>query len=102
MAGASKLVLPLCNSIPLYSLSEAERAIKNCNLKHLSLVSVHSMSSCAIGNQNDSLCDTNGKFYNINNLTLCDASVLPSSTYESPQGSIMAISHKIIEDHLND
>ena len=59
------------------------------------------MSSCAMGVNSDDICNINGKYNNLDNLYVCDASILPSSTYESPQGTIMAVSHEILERYLN-
>jgi len=100
-AGAKKVVLPLTNCGPLFSLLEAENAINKSKLGHFSLVSVHAMSSCAMGVESDDICNINGKYNNLDNLYVCDASILPSSTYESPQGTIMAVSHEILERYLN-
>jgi len=100
-AGAEIVILPLENSQPVNNYSEALNVIKKSNISQYQLLSVHAMSSCAMGVNDNSVCDTNGKVRGINNLYVCDASILPTNIGESPQGTIMAFSHLIIDRYLN-
>jgi choline dehydrogenase-like flavoprotein len=47
-----------------------------------------------------SVVDMEGRVWGFENLFLCDASVLPTNIGESPQGTIMAFAHEIIDRHL--
>jgi len=100
-AEAEIVILPLENSQPVNNYSEALNVIKKSNISQYQLLSVHAMSSCAMGVNDNSVCDTNGKVRGINNLYVCDASILPTNIGESPQGTIMAFSHLIIDRYLN-
>lgn len=100
-AGAEVVILPLENSQPVNNYSEALNVIKKSNISQYQLLSVHAMSSCAMGVNDNSVCDTNGKVRGIDNIYVCDASILPTNIGESPQGTIMAFSHKIVDRFLN-
>ena len=41
-----------------------------------------------------------GKVWGMENILVCDASILPSCFGESPQETVMAFAHKIIKNHL--
>ena len=63
------------------------------------MVSVHGMSSARMSysKTENSFFDIDGKSFNYDNLFCVDASILPTSTIESPQGSIMPLTHSIME-----
>jgi choline dehydrogenase-like flavoprotein len=63
------------------------------------MVSVHGMSSARMSPNNtaNGFFNIEGRSFRYENLYCVDASILPTSTIESPQGSIMALSHSIIE-----
>ncbi|MDA7834670.1 GMC family oxidoreductase [Methylophilaceae bacterium] len=100
-AGAQVLILPLEGSKPVFSYLDAIKVIKQAALKKFQMLSVHAMSSCAMGINDQNVCDLNGKVRGIKNLYICDASVLPTNIGESPQGTIMAFSHMIVDRYLN-
>ena len=75
--------------------------IQNLKPKELELVSVHAMASCSMGPNDNSVTDLSGKLNGCNKIHITDASVLPSNIGESPQGTIMSISHEILNRHLN-
>ena len=83
------------------SYSQALSVINQTNISQYKLLSVHAMSSCGMGVDSYSVCDTDGKVKGTDNLYICDASVLPSNIGESPQGTIMAFSHTIVNHYLN-
>jgi choline dehydrogenase-like flavoprotein len=65
--------------------------------KHLkfSISSVHAMSSLPMGTSNKNLVNTSGQLGNFKNLYVADASILPTTIGESPQGTIMAIARNM-------
>jgi choline dehydrogenase-like flavoprotein len=66
------------------------------------LVTVHVMSSCAMGaDDRRFVVDLDGKVRGMKNVIVSDASILPSSFGESPQGTIMAFAHEVMDHHLN-
>jgi choline dehydrogenase-like flavoprotein len=100
-SGAELAILPIEGSYPVKTLAEANNIISQATLDKFQLLSVHAMSSTPMGITNNSVCDTNGRVRGIDNLYVCDASILPSNIGESPQGTIMAFSHKITNQILN-
>jgi choline dehydrogenase-like flavoprotein len=100
-AGAEVVILPLRNSLPVKSYPQAVHVINQTNINQYQLLSVHAMSSCAMGVTDNSVCDTSGIVRDFKNLYVCDASILPSNIGESPQGTIMAFSHAIVDRYLH-
>ena len=70
---------------------------------NLEMVSVHGMSSTKMGlkKEKNTVFDISGKSFDFNNLYCLDSSILPSSTIESPQATIMALALKILNDNFN-
>lgn len=91
-AGAKKLYLPISNSSSISNLEDAYKKIDECDISELSLSAMHIMSSCAIG----TITDKWGRLPGTTNISIADASLLPSNTGESPQGTIMALIHHIM------
>ena len=61
------------------------------------------MASCPMGpSAEDSVVRPDGRLWNMKNVFLADASILPSNIGESPQGTIMAFAHEVIGRHLAD
>jgi hypothetical protein len=70
--------------------------------KNLIISSVHSMASCPLGTDpNNSVVDSIGKVHGTRNVFVSDASILPDTTCESPQGTIMTLNRLIIKQRLN-
>lgn len=100
-SGAVELYLPISGSGPMRSLSDVDRVVRKVEAKNLEMISVHAMASCPMGlDPHNSVVGMDGRLWGINNVLLVDASVLPSSIGESPQGTIMAFAHEIIGKHL--
>lgn len=99
-SGAIKLFLPVKNIPPIVNLAELKKYLDIIKKSDLEMISVHAMSSCPMGTEIDSIVDTSGRLNGTKNIIVCDASVLPTNIGESPQGTIMAFSHEIIQRNL--
>lgn len=101
-SGAKKVYLPIIGSDPINdSENSLNQIIKNLKPKDLEIVSVHVMASCSMGSDKNSVTDFSGKIVGYDNIFITDASILPSNIGESPQGTIMAISHEILNKHIH-
>jgi len=101
-SGAKKIYLPILGSMPVTnSGASLNKAILNLKPKDLEIVSVHAMASCSIGSSENAVTDLTGKITGFKNIYITDASILPSNIGESPQGTIMALSHKILDKHIH-
>lgn len=99
--GARQLYLPVHGMEPVDSLEAFDRQIERLQPGQLELITVHVMSSCPMGKDpQTSVVDPTGKLRDLSNVTLTDASILPSNIGESPQGTIMAFAHEITGRHL--
>ena len=94
-AGAEYILLPFYKQKLVYSFEEAEACIENCSKNDFEFLSVHAMSSIPITHKN--LITKEGKLNGIENLYISDGSILPSTIGESPQQTIMAFSHYIVQ-----
>ena len=93
------ILYPIQNSKPVKSNNDAQKIVDNIRFKDFHLISVHGMSSLNMSEDNQTNFTNNlGKFCNLNNLYICDASILPSSTGESPQATIMSL----IKNNVNE
>lgn len=52
-------------------------------------------------NTNKTIFNISGRSYEFDNLFCLDSSILPSSTIESPQGTIMAMAQCILDRSIN-
>ncbi|WP_054842280.1 GMC family oxidoreductase [Vulcanisaeta distributa] len=100
-AGAKKVYLPLRKNGVAGSVSEVKRILDNINNPKMFKISAyHPMSSARMGKDPDiGVADINGHVFNVDNLYIADASVLPSSTGGiNPQLTINAISLLIAQN----
>ena len=95
-AGAIKIILPFKKDFFVSSINDLESSINKLKVKDLEMLSVHGMSTCSISKNINYFFDNDGRSRFINNLYAIDASILPSNIGESPQGTIMAFAHEII------
>ena len=97
--GAKKIYLPFVKNFVAKNISEVKNILNYNKKSQIDMVSVHGMSSARMSTKkvDYSFFDIDGKSFDYDNLFCVDSSILPSSTIESPQGSIMALSHSIIE-----
>ena len=63
------------------------------------MISVHATSSAKMGlkKTNQEIFNIDGKSFDFENLFCVDSSILPTSTIESPQATIMMMSKIIVE-----
>jgi hypothetical protein len=100
-AGATKIYLPLQGEPAVTNLASLEKVVERLRPGQLDLVSMHAMSSCPLSSQpRKGMVDSEGRVCDLSNLWICDASVLPDNTGESPQETIMAVAHEIVRRHL--
>ncbi len=100
--GAEKIYLPFKKNFLIEKKDNLKEFLdKFLVSKNLEMVSVHGMSSAKMGIQksNENVFDLYGKSFDFQNLLCVDSSILPSSTIESPQGTIMAIANFIMENN---
>lgn len=97
--GAKKIYLPFSNNYEANNIDEVKRFLDCNKIKNLDMVLVHGMSSARmfLNDTENGFFNIDGRSFRFKNLFCVDASILPTSTIESPQGSIMALSHSIIE-----
>ncbi len=102
--GAEIIYLPFKKNFKITKNDNLEDIFKkNLNAKNLEMVSVHGMSSAKMGlkNEKNTVFNLNGRSFDFKNLFCLDSSILPSSTIESPQGTIMAVASQILEENFN-
>jgi choline dehydrogenase-like flavoprotein len=94
-AAGADAVLPLHEDARLYrSQREAERAIQNLPMQILRtrVVSAHVMGGCGMGNDPaTSVVDVHGSHHHVENLSVFDGSIFPTSLGTNPQLSIYGI-----------
>jgi choline dehydrogenase-like flavoprotein len=101
-AGAVKIYLPLRGELGVTSSLELQGVLDRMVPQRLELITVHAMSSCPMAASPDrGTVDEYGKVWNHSNLWICDSSTLPDNIGESPQGTIMAVAHEILRQHVS-
>ncbi len=99
--GAVEIYLPFKYNFKINKNTDRIKFIEeNVVEKNIEMVSVHGMSSARMGinRSKDHIFNLNGKSFDFDNMSCLDSSVLPTSTIESPQGTIMALSRSIVEN----
>lgn len=99
--GAIELYMPIAGIESVKSLYELDRKLDGVRPENLQIITVHVMASCPMGvDPATSAINPDGKLWNMNNILVTDASILPSNIGESPQETIMAFAHEIINRHI--
>ena len=98
--GFKQIILPLQKGYKFNSHEAVKERIEKIKKNELEMISVHGMSSVPISKDKYYFFDNNGQSRKFDNLYCVDASVLPSNIGESPQGTIMAFAHEIM-DRMN-
>jgi choline dehydrogenase-like flavoprotein len=100
-AAGAKRVFPLTHDTPeagYRSWAEARKAIPELTLdaNRMTLFSAHVMGGCAMGPDSKSaVADASGRHHHLENLTICDGSLFPTSLGANPQLSIYGIAARI-------
>ncbi len=97
--GARRLYLSV-KGVPSFDSNEAvaEYLQNPPLLKNLDLATIHSYSSCPLGEKEDyAALDSHGKLRGFTNMYVNDASMLPTSPGVNPQGPLMALALRNIE-----
>lgn len=98
-AGARKVFLPIRKFMTSSNIKDA----LNLGPKAYKLSAYHPMSTARMGSDKEiGVVDASGRVYDISNLYIADASILPASTYVNPQLTINAISLIIAEKILKE
>ena len=61
------------------------------NFKNLNLMTIHAFSSLPMGENDFCPVDSSGKLKHLDNVMVCDASIIPSAPGTNPQATIMAL-----------
>jgi choline dehydrogenase-like flavoprotein len=100
-AGAVELFMPIVGMGSVRSLDDLDKKLEMLKPKELKLISVHIMASCPMGiDSNTSVVNPDGRLWQMENVFITDASVLPTNTGINPQETIMAFAHEIVNRHL--
>ncbi len=100
-AGAIELYMPIAGIEKVTSLNELDRELDRVTPEQLEIITVHVMASCPMGTDPaTSVVNPDGNLWNMKNILVTDASILPSNIGTSPQGTIMAFTHEIINRHI--
>ncbi len=99
--GATRLYLPIRGIGAVGSLDELDQVLTRIRPRDVVMLCLHIMASCPMGiDSSSSVVNPDGRVWKMRNVSLTDASILPSNTGRNPQGTIMAFTHKIINRHL--
>jgi choline dehydrogenase-like flavoprotein len=99
--GAVELFMPIAGIESVTSLSELDRKLHGIRPENLEIITVHVMASCPMGTDPSvSVVNPDGKLWDMRNILVTDASILPSNIGESPQGTIMAFVHEVMRRHV--
>ena len=102
--GAEEIYLPFKKKFYVNKNHNLGEIIENCLTKeNIEMVSVHGMSSARMGIKNSKKSKFNlyGRSFDFENLYCVDSSILPTSTIESPQATIMAVAKHVLENNFN-
>lgn len=102
-AGARRIFPSVDGLGPLSGGEAVDGAASRIGLKNLNLMSVHSFSSCPMGEE-AAVCavDSFGRVHGFENMYVNDASMLPSAPGVNPQGPLMAIALRNIETNFHE
>jgi choline dehydrogenase-like flavoprotein len=99
--GAIELFMPIAGFEKITSMEGLDRKLERAEPADLEIITVHVMASCPMGLYSaTSVTDPDGKLWNMKNILVTDASILPSNIGTSPQGTIMAFTHEVMRRHL--
>ena len=90
------------HSTPITDLNGINTMSDRIKPSDLNLMTIHLFSSCPMGENRD-ICVANsyGKVFGQERLYIADGSILPTAPGVNPQGTIMALAHKNIEEIIS-
>jgi choline dehydrogenase-like flavoprotein len=91
-SGARKILIPTTGTNEAENYAHAEKIINRINRLSISISTVHIMSTMPIRRMKSDELNARGQLKADPRIYVMDASILPSSIGESPQGTIMAMS----------
>ena len=101
-AAGAKEVYPLhSGASPYRKWQDAKDALQQLEMKPpmLRVTSAHVMGGCGIGEGDQGVVNDRGEFKHLDNLTIADGSIFPTSIGTNPQLSIYGITH-MFADHM--
>jgi len=101
-AGAKSIFTSIPGSIPIRSVADLSAIPRTIRKTPANLMTIHLFSSCPMG-ENEEKCGANsyGKVYQSRSLYINDASLLPTSLGVNPQGTIMALALRNINNFIS-
>jgi choline dehydrogenase-like flavoprotein len=99
-AAGATTAYPCVTGYPvLHSAGEIAQLPEALTPAHSNLTSVHVFSSCPMGeNKALSAVDSYGRVHDVDHLYVADASVLCGPTVVNPQGTVMAVAHRNVQE----
>ena len=98
--GATEIYI-LNNKTLKVNKSNYQEKIKNFKkIREFKFSSVHILGGVTSGQNNKSIVDSNGKVHGLNNLFINDSSLINNKLLKNPQGMIMAIAKKNIDEFI--
>ncbi len=99
--GAIKIYLTTTDGTKILKIDDYKLKISNImRLGSLKFSSVHILGGISAGEEKDCLADSYGKIKNYNNLYVNDSSLISENLLRNPQGSIMLIAKRNIEQFI--
>ena len=99
-ANAQTIYLPFKGMPEAHNSKEVDEILTKIKKSDWQITSVHAMSSLPLRAKSSIGFDSYGKSNFFKNLYICDASALPTTIGESPQGAIMVTSFYIAEKYI--
>ncbi|MCG9053933.1 GMC family oxidoreductase [Laribacter hongkongensis] len=100
-AAGARQVLPLDERLaPLESMTACRKALDGLDLRALStrVVSAHVMGGCAMGTgPRQGAVNPDGRLWGLDNVTVCDGSLFPTSIGANPQVSVYAQAWRVAD-----
>jgi len=104
-AGAKSVLVSHLDAKPWHSWEEAKVGIENLAYEpvKVTLYSAHLMGGCQLGkDEKTAVCDSNGNYFGLDNLSVFDGSIFPTSIGANPQLSIYGLVAKLATQLADD
>ncbi|CCH72089.1 putative oxidoreductase (fragment) [Nostocoides australiense Ben110] len=100
-AGATRLYPSYANAPAVDQPAGIPAAVAAIGRSNATVMTVHLMGTARMGSNPDtSVTDSRGRVHGVDGLRVCDASVIPDAPGVNPQGTILALAHRTMEDLL--